>query len=184
MKFDFLCENGGSQKCFLLIWKTETCWRRHEGQFGFQYDVRTTCKPSGGKDVVKAHQMCCCSPLKTVFCVYLHFGKTSPLKVAESAAPVCSLSMDVHTDITGLLWYWKKLKNRKILRQVLQCFFVFDISSGSLRHAESKNVCLSDEFLILWGTCRSHSWLIIIIIIFIIYIEHFSKQVAKHFTYN
>ncbi len=68
--------------------------------------------------------------------------------------------MNVQTDITGLLWYWRKLKNMMILRQVLQLqgayFFLWILSRfinvylwwtlkimrplGRVSHTESKNM--------------------------------------------
>ena len=36
------------------------------------------------------------------------------------------LQCDVQTTITGFFWYWGKLKNMMILRQVLQTLFFYD----------------------------------------------------------
>lgn len=70
-----------------------------------------------------------------------------------SAGPVCSVSINVQTAITGVLWYSIKLENGLNLWQVLDFFFVWivrgcsimmDLSDNDiLRECKSNWICLS-----------------------------------------
>lgn len=63
---------------------------------------------------------------KTNFCI--SHWTTGTIKSVQNellAAPVCSVPMVVQTTVTGLLWYWKKLKNMMILGQDKEHLFFY-----------------------------------------------------------
>lgn len=51
---------------------------------------------------------------------FIHVQLPSIQPLLDSKLAIrCSVHMDVQTTMSGLLWYWRKLKNIMILRQVL-----------------------------------------------------------------
>lgn len=82
---------------------------------------------------------------KLVFVDIFQIGTIRSMLNELLAAPVCRAPVDEQTTISGSMWYWRKLKNLMILRQVLQlksmfsykqiygCLFLMDIVVEGLR---------------------------------------------------